>query len=277
MKTFIIGDVHGRRAQLQRLLELLPRDGRTDTLVFLGDLIDRGDEIPGVVSDVIRLQREAASSAGAPVICLRGNHEQMLLDFVDRGAELWLHRAVGSDMTFEQYTGHALTIRTEKDFAAARRDIADSIPPDHLDFFRRLPFYYEDDYALYVHAGLERGQHPRDTEPQKLLWTRDRDFFKNYRGKPCVFGHTPTMLLPLRGRLGRHGIYVSHSAIGIDTGYLRSSPLSCLQLPDFMLYRTFASGRATTHHIADALIPEPFRAKKKPHPAALDSQREIAD
>ena len=47
MKTFVVGDIHGRCAQLNGLLDLLPRDEATDTLVFLGDLIDRGPDIPG--------------------------------------------------------------------------------------------------------------------------------------------------------------------------------------------------------------------------------------
>src|SRR4051812_14580301 len=98
MKTFVIGDIHARRAQLQGLLEMLPRDEAADTLVFLGDLIDRGMDAPGVVSDVLDLTR------GNPerVICLRGNHEQMLLDFLDDGASIWLSPVTGGERTFEQ-------------------------------------------------------------------------------------------------------------------------------------------------------------------------------
>jgi hypothetical protein len=95
-----------------------------------------------------------------------------------------------------------------------------------------------------------------------LLWTRDLDFYKSYHGKPCVFGHTPTPFLPLRGRLGRHGIYVFHSAIGIDTGYNLHSPLSCLSLPDFTLYQAFADGRTSTHHIT-TLIPESLKKMQR--------------
>jgi len=94
------------------------------------------------------------------------------------------------------------------------------------------------------------------------LWAREEEFYKHYRGKPCVFGHTPTTFLPLLGRLGRHGIYISHSAIGIDTGYNYNSPLSCLSLPDFMLYQSFADGEIETHRIT-TFIPEELRAMKK--------------
>ncbi|HEX8151174.1 MAG TPA: metallophosphoesterase, partial [Pyrinomonadaceae bacterium] len=63
MSTFVIGDVHGRRAQLKHLLSLLPREAGRDTLVLLGDLIDRGEDIPGTISDVIELQQAAAPGA----------------------------------------------------------------------------------------------------------------------------------------------------------------------------------------------------------------------
>lgn len=246
MRTFVIGDIHGRRTQLRQLIEMMPRDPATDTLVMLGDLIDRGEDTPGVVADCIELQRET----GAPVIVLRGNHEQMLLDFLDAEEEddcLWLHTASGSARTFEQYTGSEL--HAAEEINSTRQRLAESIPPEHLKFLRQLPLYYEDDFAIYVHAGLDQGKHPRDTAPHHLLWARDADFFKRYRGKPCVVGHTPTLLLPLLGRIGRHGIYIYHSAIGLDTGYSPGSPLSCLELPSFTLYQAFADGRTATHQI----------------------------
>ena len=250
MRTFVIGDVHGRREQLRRLISMLPRDPARDTLVLLGDLVDRCEDVPGTVEDVINLQRAADEDpAAAPVVVLRGNHEQMLLDFLDDGARLWLHPAVGGDCTFEQYTGRELRAKTSEELEEARRALAEAIPAEHVEFFRGMPLYYEDRLALYVHAGLDPVKHPSDTPERQLLWSRDPEFFKNYRGKPCVFGHTPTQLLPMLGRLGHHGIYLSHSAIGIDTGYLESSPLSCLLLPDFILYQTFADGRSATHHV----------------------------
>lgn len=268
MSTFVIGDVHGRRDQLRDLLALLPHRSGRDRLVLLGDLIDRGDDVPGTIADVLALRR--TDGAGS-VVVLRGNHEQMLLDFLDDGAQLWLHPAVGGQYTFAHYTGHPLTDELRSWWEEARRRIRDSLPPEHLDFIRSLPLFDEDDHAFYVHAGLDGEKHPRDTDARRLLWSRDPDFFKHYYGKPCVFGHTPTPLLPLLGRLGRHGIYISHSAIGIDTGYASTSPLSCLQLPEFNLYQTFADGRTAVHHMT-TLIPEPFRTFQRESAKADSSQ-----
>jgi serine/threonine protein phosphatase 1 len=258
MKTFVVGDIHGRRAQLAALLEALPRVAASDKLVFLGDLIDRGSDAPGVVADVLELQRENPER----IVVLRGNHEQMMLDFIDEDSRLWLSPVTGGDQTFQQYTMNPLRVATDEDFEDARRRIEQSVPAEHLEFFRQMPLYHEDDYALYVHAGLDQGKHPRDTDAHQLLWTRDIEFYKKYRGKPCVFGHTPTAFLPLLGRLGRHGIYISHSAIGIDTGYNYNSPLTCLSLPDFTLYQAFADGHLATHHITN-FIPEELRAMQK--------------
>jgi serine/threonine protein phosphatase 1 len=258
MKTFIVGDIHGRCAQLHCLLEMLPRAPATDTLVFLGDLIDRGPDVPGVVEHVLNLCREDPEK----VICLRGNHEQMLLDFLDDAAMTWVETATGGDRTFAQYTGTPLRLRTNADFETSRDLLAKKIPTDQIDFLRQLRLYHEDDYALYVHAGLENGKHPSESSPHALLWTRDEDFYKSYYGKPCVFGHTPTPFLPWRGRLGRHGIYVYNSAIGIDTGYNLQSPLSCLSLPDFTLYQAFADGQTATHQIT-SFIPESLKEMQR--------------
>ncbi|MDX6574341.1 MAG: serine/threonine protein phosphatase 1 [Blastocatellia bacterium] len=258
MKTFVIGDIHGRCAQLQILLDMLPLEHPTDTLVFLGDLIDRGPDVPGVVEHVLNLCREDPIK----IICLRGNHEQMLLDFVDKVSMIWIETATGGDRTFEQYTQTSLRLRAEADFDRARDLLAEKIPAPQIDFLRQLPLYHEDDHAIYVHAGLENGKHPSESAPHALLWTRDEDFYKSYYGKPCVFGHTPTPFLPWRGRLGRHGIYVFNSAIGIDTGYNLQSPLTCLSLPDFTLYQAFADGHTATHQIT-SFIPESLKEMQR--------------
>jgi serine/threonine protein phosphatase 1 len=258
MKTFVVGDIHGRCAQLLNLLDMLPRDPKTDTLVFLGDLIDRGADAPGCVEHIMKLCAESPER----VICLRGNHEQMLMDFLEGHATIWLTPVTGGERTFEQYTGQSVRVYNEQDFEEMRRAFADSFPIEHLEFMQGLPFYYEDEHAIYVHAGLDEGKHPSESSRMSLLWMRDMDFYKNYRGKPCVFGHTPTPLLPLRGRLGRHGIYISHSAVGLDTGYNHASPLSCISLPDFNLFQTFADGREETHQIT-SFIPETLREMQR--------------
>src|SRR5580765_1826300 len=123
MKTFIVGDVHGRCAQLHNLLDMLPRDEAKDTLVFLGDLIDRGPDAPGCVELALKLQRDNPER----VHCLRGNHEQMLLDFIEGSANLWITPVTGGERTYEQYVNKALTITNEQDLDEARRAVEASM------------------------------------------------------------------------------------------------------------------------------------------------------
>ena len=258
MRTFVVGDIHGRCAQLLNLLDMLPRDPEKDTLVFLGDLIDRGADAPGCVDHVMKMTRENPER----VICLRGNHEQMLMDFLEGETSIWLTPVTGGERTYEQYTGQSAWGDPEQDLEDIRLTFERAFPVAHLEFMQKLPFYHEDDHAIYVHAGLDEGKHPSESSETSLLWMRDMDFYKNYRGKPCVFGHTPTPLLPLRGRLGRHGIYISHSAVGLDTGYNHQSPLSCLSLPDFNLYQSFADGREETYQIT-SFIPDALKEMQR--------------
>ena len=76
MATVAIGDVHGNLVALQNLLELiLPELGNGDTLVFLGDYIDRGPDSKDCVEEIIRLKQDAPFS----VVTLLGNHEEWML------------------------------------------------------------------------------------------------------------------------------------------------------------------------------------------------------
>src|ERR1044071_9581127 len=130
MKTFVVGDIHGRCAQLEGLVDMLPRDESTDTLIFLGDLVDRGPDVPGCVAHV----RELCLANPERVICLRGNHEQMLLDFIDGANNIWMEPSTGSDHSFVQYAGKPLTLQVDADFEVARKAMTDSVPPDQLEF-----------------------------------------------------------------------------------------------------------------------------------------------
>src|SRR3954470_18999963 len=141
MRTFVIGDVHGRGAQLANLLDMLPRDRAKDRLIFLGDLIDRGFDAPGCVEQVMTLCKENPER----VICLRGNHEQMLLDFIDGENSVWMDPSTGSDYTYAQYTTERLRLQVDDDFDAARENASRSIPPEQIAFFRDLPLYHEDE------------------------------------------------------------------------------------------------------------------------------------
>jgi serine/threonine protein phosphatase 1 len=228
MATYVIGDIHGRPKLLDQLINNVPWDVRRDKIVFLGDLVDRGPDAPGVIERVMGL-----AAANPNVIALRGNHEQMMLDCLDYGDLQWLIPENGGLATLEGYGCDLSRLRDVSDI---------QIPEEHIEFIRGLPFYHEDEQAIYVHAGLVPGEHPSETDPDVLVWARDFDFYKGYDGKLCFFGHTPTQYLPRDGRQRRFGIYIHGSCVGIDTSGEPESPLSCIQVETFTLYQAHPSG-----------------------------------
>ncbi|HLG15810.1 MAG TPA: metallophosphoesterase family protein [Blastocatellia bacterium] len=245
MATYVIGDIHGRSHLLDQLFRDVPWDLNRDGLVFLGDLIDRGDDAPGVVERVMKL---AASNAN--VVVLRGNHEQMLLDCLDHGDLQWLIPDNGGLMTLKAYGMELGQIRELSDIR---------IPDAHVEFMRGLPYYHEDEQAIYVHAGLIPGEPAAETSPDVLMWTRDIDFFKNYSGKLCFFGHTPTNYLPREGRRRRFGVYIHGGCVGVDTSGEEESPLSCLQVETFTLYQARPDGITEVERLR-SLKPQPPEA-----------------
>src|SRR3954469_16939939 len=88
MATIAIGDIHGNLNALEDVLAQLRREARRDdTVVFLGDYIDRGPESKGCVDAVIGFQRDV----DAQIVCLLGNHEDWLLRTLrDHRCHSWL-------------------------------------------------------------------------------------------------------------------------------------------------------------------------------------------
>jgi serine/threonine protein phosphatase 1 len=228
MSTYVIGDVHGRYAQLEQLKRDVPWDLEKDTIVFLGDLIDRGDGIREVVDEVMRMKARNPN-----VVTLRGNHEQMLLDCVDFGDLSWLIPENGGQETIAQYGCPLHTLTDVEDI---------KIPDEHLEFFRAMPLHHEDERAIYVHAGLELDVPIDETDEDVLLWSRDFSFYLYYSGKLCFFGHTPTRYLPREGRRHEYDIFMMSDCVGMDTGNEADCPLSCLRVDDFTLYQAFTTG-----------------------------------
>lgn len=228
MKTFVIGDIHARPELLDQLIRDVPWDIKSDKIVLLGDLIDRGPDAKAVVERVMEMVEENPN-----MIVIRGNHEQMLLDCLDYQDLQWLIPENGGIKTI---TSYGLDLHELEDISDIR------IPEDHEEFLRSLPFFHEDEQAIYVHAGLVPGEHPSETDPDVLLWTRDMDFYKGYEGKLCFFGHTPTQYLPRERRQRRFSIYIHGGCVGIDTSGEEDSPLSCIQVETFTIYQAHPSG-----------------------------------
>jgi serine/threonine protein phosphatase 1 len=245
-RTFVIGDVHGETTHLFKLLGALPTVDAEDTIVFLGDYVDRGPKSKEVVAFVRNLPKESP----AKIVALRGNHEDGWIRVVDQGwDEFVLPPPNGCLTTLRSFTGGPVPREDELPRADERLllQTGEFFPSDVVEWFRELAYWYEDDHAIYVHAGLPRGPdgflHPREVEPKMpLLWLRDMDFFANYRGKRVVFGHTRTEYLPpeLSGYTPEDptDLWAGECVVGIDTGCGNGGFLTALELPEGNVYES---------------------------------------
>jgi serine/threonine protein phosphatase 1 len=245
-RTFAIGDIHGDLEALCTLIGRLPQLTTRDTIVLLGDYLDRGPNSAGVIKYV----RDMANVLPCKVVALRGNHEDAWLQVVDKGwPEFVVPRGNGCLETLRSYTGADLATidqgTSDDEFTALLRGTF--FPVDVVEWMKSLPFWYEDEHAIYVHAGIKRQgdgfPHPSAVEPQRaLLWLRDRDFFENYRGKLVVFGHTSTGALP--NELSTHtpddpdDMWAGPGCVGLDTRCGKGGYLTAIELPSRTVYES---------------------------------------
>jgi serine/threonine protein phosphatase 1 len=247
-RTFAVGDIHGQLSHLHRLLSRLPPLTPADTIVFIGDYLDRGPQSAQVVE---HLRLELPRRVPAGIVTLRGNHEHAWLQVVDRGApEFVLPVGNGCLATLRSYLGGPPPAPDE--FPTAKEEAqalfsASFFPPEVVAWMRELPYYHEDEHAIYVHGGLPprdgRFAHPRDyPDPSQLVWCRSQAFFAGYRGKRVVFGHTPTANLPqhlsVHTPADRTDLYRTADLIGIDTGCGRGGFLTAVELPSLAVYES---------------------------------------
>jgi len=201
-RTFVIGDVHGCLDPLLRLVERIGWRPDEDGLIFLGDYIDRGRDSKGVVDYILALKDVSPHVRG-----IKGNHEVMFLDYLDRRRRD-LYILNGGRITLESYGG-----------TDSRGDIA--VPRSHMAFYRSLPFVVELEDYIIVHAGLRPGCPLREQSEEDLVWIREPFIYSPQDfGKRVLFGHTP-FREPL----------VMENKIGLDTGAVYGNRLTCLELP----------------------------------------------
>ncbi|MGX7109650.1 metallophosphoesterase family protein [Facklamia miroungae] len=186
---FVIGDIHGMSDELDKLLQDWNPD--KEKLVFIGDYIDRGYNSLAVLKRVWQLQSQYNA------ICIRGNHESMLLNFLRSPHNFFNHYIMnGGISTICQL----LEISEDKVVKSQARRLVRQIKngyPMLEDWLESLPYYIEYGEFIIVHAGLDLSLEDwKDTSDHEFMWIRDRFHqTKNQTGKQIVFGHTPTMVL----------------------------------------------------------------------------------
>ena len=214
-----IGDIHGCYTQLRDVLHQL--DSATDpseTRVFLGDYIDRGPQSKQVLALLFQLSQSAPDR----VICLKGNHEQMMLDFIDDPAgngQHWLrHGGVAA------LTSYGIAVPHKELDSATAVDVANALeaalPAGMLTWLRQLPLHWASGNLHCVHAALSPRRAPEDQRKAVLLWGHP-DFLTKPRddGNFVVHGHTIVKQPGVRA-----------SRIALDTGAYRTGRLTAARL-----------------------------------------------
>ena len=207
-RVFIVGDIHGCLGLLERLMEKVPWQPEKDQLIFLGDYIDRGEDPKGVVDYLVEFKRSTPN-----VQFIKGNHEVMLLDYLDgRNRDLYFANA--------GYT-------TLRSYLAAKPAGEEAlIPPEHMEFYDSLKSYIEAEDYYVVHAGFRPGVDLEDQTLEDMVWIREPFIYSDYDfGKKVIFGHTP-FKRP----------FVTENKFGLDTGAVYGNRLTCLELPKVIFH-----------------------------------------
>lgn len=230
-RTFAIGDIHGCADELDTLLTAIaPQAG--DVLCFLGDYVDRGPASRHVIDLLLQVRQGPADC-----IFLRGNHEDMLIDFLGMDGGRF------GDMYLEN--GGAPTLRSYGLAPRRSPDLIASMPPRHVEFIASLTFVAEVGNVLCVHAGLRPSLALDRQRPEDLLWIREEFYGQPHRfGRIVIYGHTPRRVVEI----------APPYRIGLDTGLVYGGSLSCLHLEDAEVWQVARHARQVTREsIAERL------------------------
>ena len=221
---YAVGDIHGRLDLLEAILDRIEVDTRASghvarrTLVFLGDYVDRGPDSRGVVDRAI-----SGLPQGFDTHFLKGNHEAILLNFLDDAWSLdnWLLNGGGATMLSYGVDTERLA-RLGVPPETWRKAFAEALPEAHLRFFKSLKISVSFGDYLFVHAGVRPGVPLGAQSEADLIWIRAP--FLDHAGpfdKIVVHGHTP-----------QKDPVTRPNRIGIDTGAVFTGRLTALRLQD---------------------------------------------
>ena len=169
-RLIAVGDIHGHAKALGALVELLGINAE-DTLVTLGDYVDRGPDTKEVLDLLIALKRRCQ------LIPLMGNHEEMMLGAREARSDFNFWVKFGGDAAMDSYGPGRTT---------------NLIPREHWEFLRSLPSCHEADGHFFAHANYAANQPWNQQSSQVLLWLDLADLpGRHYSGKVAVVGHTP--------------------------------------------------------------------------------------
>lgn len=239
MTIYAVGDIHGQRGELERVIDLIDRDGDAESeVVFIGDYIDRGPDSRGVLDLLIE-----GRAGGRNWTCLMGNHDRMFGNFIADGTIIhpsiksglpWTHERLGGLATLESY---GIDARADRDAADLWADARMAIPDTHAAFVQGCPTYAERDGLLFVHAGIRPKVALADQVEADLIWIRE-DFLLHREAFDwlVVHGHTAVDSADHRG-----------NRVNLDGGAGYGRPL---RVAVFEGLETFELTQAGRRHLA---------------------------
>lgn len=201
-----IGDVHGRVDLVERLEQIILKEAPGLPAVFVGDYIDRGEQS----AEVIELLMSSSEEGAQPVFCLRGNHEDMCLAFLDKPVEngaRWLR--FGGLQTLASFGVTAKGATSQPDVLQRMRDdLALAMGDRVIDWLRARPTLWSSGNVHVTHAGADPAR-PIQSQTQRTLMWGHKDFLEKPRtdGQWVVYGHV--IVDQPKAAIGR---------IAIDTG-----------------------------------------------------------
>lgn len=220
-QAFCISDIHGCYEEFLALLAHWQHE--QELLVLIGDYIDRGPQSKEVVAYIQQLTR----TYGEQLIVLKGNHDAMLLEFIDaptgKLAERFLRN--GGEQTLASFIGEQVQAMTTVEQAAYMQHHYS----DTLAFLASLPEMYEWGDVLFTHAGFDATKPLSQQTATDLLWLRGHYAVPNTTGKRNVFGHTPTFRIREQRT---HDSWISEDGhyVGIDGGCVFGGQLNALRI-----------------------------------------------
>jgi len=216
-KIWAIGDIHGCYQELMSLFNQLLVGGlnpEKDTVVFIGDYMDRGTQSKQVIDQLIEWHKQYPHW-----VFLYGNHEDIFKNWVENKQKY----EESPRWSCFLYNGGVETLKSYK----IQEAVKSLIPKEHLNFlFNETKLFYETDKYIFVHGGLLPNVSIKDTKyslkkkenketiTNAMLWARDDFIDDDYDwGKKVIFGHTPAS----KSRWGKFGEpIVMKNKIGLD-------------------------------------------------------------
>jgi len=178
-RIIAIGDIHGCSTALATLIEAI-QPTELDTLVFLGDYIDRGPDSKGVLDQIIALPQRCT------VVPLMGNHEEMLQAVLDGGQseiKFWLTFGGAAVLASYGWKGRS-ELRTS--------DVRQLIPREHVEFVKSCRDYFETVRHFFAHAYYDPNLPLNQQKWSGLRWASLPSVPERHcSGKVAIVGHTP--------------------------------------------------------------------------------------